>query len=302
MSWSSADTGREAARALRERGIDRGMVAVEYPFIPADTLDVLRAELPQVRFVDAQKLLEALRAVKSPAELALVREASQKIIDSMLATFDGAMPGQTKAEIAERFRREQTARGLAFDYVLVAAAPSLNRAPSDQEAWLPGAALSLDSGGMFRGYIGDLARMGLAAAGPDQLQADLLAEIEAVQEAARVPVRAGARGGDIFAAAEKALAGCPHASDLTFVAHGMGLITHEAPRMTATGPVPYPADHAELPLQPGMVLSIETWAEHEQAGFIKLEDTLIVTADGWEAPGDTGRGYNIPAACRAAGK
>lgn len=299
VSWSSADTGREAARALHERGVDGGVVAVEYPFIPADALDVLREELPQVTFTDAQKLLEALRAVKSPGELELVRDASVKIIDSMLASFEAAVPGETKAEIAERFRREQTARGLSFDYVLVAAGPSLNRAPTDREVWQRGAVLSLDSGGMYRGYIGDLARMGVAAASPDPLQADLLAQIESVQQAARVPVRDGTRGGDIFAAAEKALAGCPNAREMYFVAHGMGLITHEAPRLTATGPVPYPADHAEFPLEPGIVLSIETWAENASAGFVKLEDTLIVTADGWEAPGDTGRAYSIPAACRA---
>jgi hypothetical protein len=41
-----------------------------------------------------------------------------------------------------------------------------------------------------------------------------------------------------------------------------------------------------------MVLSIETWVENREVGFVKLEDTLIVTDDGWEAPGDTGRGWN----------
>jgi Xaa-Pro aminopeptidase len=72
----------------------------------------------------------------------------------------------------------------------------------------------------------------------------------------------------------------------------MGLITHEAPRLTSTGPVPYPGDHADVPLKAGMVLSIESWVESDQVGFIKLEDTLIVTDQGWEAPGDTGRGWN----------
>jgi Xaa-Pro aminopeptidase len=46
-------------------------------------------------------------------------------------------------------------------------------------------------------------------------------------------------------------------------------------------------------LQTGNVLSIETWAENPLVGFVKLEDTLIVTPTGWEAPGDEGRGYNV---------
>jgi Xaa-Pro aminopeptidase len=290
VSWSSVESARTAADALRSRGLDHGTIGVEYAFIPADALDALRAELPGVTFVDALRILEALRAVKSPAELNLVRSASTGIVDAMLATFISVHPGQTKAEIAEHFRLEQTRRGLVYDYCLVAAGPNLNRAPSD-EPWTLGSALSLDSGGMLRGYIGDLARMGVTG-NPSTLMTELLAEIESVQQAARKPVRSGTPGAEIFTAALDTIASCPHGAEMFFVAHGMGLITHEAPRLTATGPVPYPADHALLPLEAGMVLSIETWVEDGTVGFVKLEDTLIVSETGWEAPGDAGRGWN----------
>jgi Xaa-Pro aminopeptidase len=231
-----------------------------------------------------------MRGIKSPAELGLLRAASIGIIDSMLATFAGSSPGETKAEIVERFRREQTNRGMVFDYCLVAAGPEFNRAPSDR-VWRDGDVLSLDSGGMYNGYIGDLARMAVAGE-PTVLMTELLDQIESVQQAARTAVAAGRRGGDIFTVAEKALTDCTHRDEMSFVAHGMGLITHEVPRLTGTGPVPYPADHANAPLEAGMVLSIETWVENREVGFVKLEDTLIVTDDGWEAPGDTGRGWN----------
>jgi Xaa-Pro dipeptidase len=41
-----------------------------------------------------------------------------------------------------------------------------------------------------------------------------------------------------------------------------------------------------------MVLSIETGIKHPEAGFIKLEDTVVVTETGWEAYGDWGRDWN----------
>jgi Xaa-Pro aminopeptidase len=41
-----------------------------------------------------------------------------------------------------------------------------------------------------------------------------------------------------------------------------------------------------------MVVSIETAIVHPSRGFIKLEDTVAVTADGWEGFGDAGRGWN----------
>jgi Xaa-Pro aminopeptidase len=77
-----------------------------------------------------------------------------------------------------------------------------------------------------------------------------------------------------------------------FLAHGTGLVTHEAPRLTATGSPPYPAAHAEKPLRSGMVLSVETHVADPQVGFVKLEDTVIVTPDGADAVADHGRGWN----------
>ncbi len=63
-----------------------------------------------------------------------------------------------------------------------------------------------------------------------------------------------------------------------FLTHGTGLVTHEAPRMTATGSPPYPATHARRALEAGMVISIETHVADPALGFIKLEDTVLVTA------------------------
>jgi Xaa-Pro aminopeptidase len=82
------------------------------------------------------------------------------------------------------------------------------------------------------------------------------------------------------------------ANSIEFVAHGMGLISHEAPRLTSHGPIPYSAYDADRPLESGMVISIETTIVHPRRGFIKLEDTVAVTDQGFEAFGDRGRGWN----------
>ena len=72
----------------------------------------------------------------------------------------------------------------------------------------------------------------------------------------------------------------------------MGLVTHEVPHLTDKGPVPYPAEDRDRPLESGMVLSIETTLQHPRRGFIKLEDTLAVTESGFEMLGTEGRGWN----------
>lgn len=264
-------------------------IGFEHGFMPADAADALRAGF-DASYVEAQRTLELMRAVKRPDELALLREASERVIDAMLSVVATHGPGQSKREIIEALRRAETDRGLVFDYALVTLGASLDRAPSDQ-VWQPGELLCLDSGGNYRGYIGDLCRMAIDGA-PDAEMADLLMQVDAVQQAARRVVRAGLRGGDIYAAAEPALAACADKAHMHFVAHGMGLVSHEAPRLTGTGPIPYPGDDADTPLEAGMVLSIETTLAHPRRGFVKLEDTVAVTAEGYEAFGDAGRGWN----------
>ena len=101
----------------------------------------------------------------------------------MLAVIAGHGPGATKNELVEALRREEVNRGLNFEYCLITAGTSLNRAPSDQ-IWREGDILSLDSGGNYKGYIGDLCRMGILGE-PDAELEDLLGEVDAIQQAAQ---------------------------------------------------------------------------------------------------------------------
>jgi hypothetical protein len=71
------------------------------------------------------------------------------------------------------------------------------------------------------------------------------------------------------------------------------LVSREAPRLTTTGPAPYDDPDAHRPLEAGMVVSIETTMRHPRRGFIKLEDTVAVTAAGYEIFGEGGFGWNI---------
>ncbi|HEY5082458.1 MAG TPA: Xaa-Pro peptidase family protein [Bauldia sp.] len=292
---SSALYGPKAMAAavehLKKSGMGAKTIAVERAFLGADAEEVLRKEMPGGRIVDALVALEDLRAVKSPQELQYLREASEKVVDSMLAVMAGHGPGTSTRALVDAMRLEEIERGLEFDYCLVTAGASLNRAPSDRLIWGEGDPLTLDSGGNIKGYIGDVCRMAIHGE-PDAELIDLLGTVEEIQQASRKPIRAGARGGDIYDAVDGLLRRSPHGNLLEFVAHGMGLISHEAPRLTDKGPIPYPADAVDKPLEAGMVLSIETTLPHPKRGYIKLEDTLAVTADGWEAFGDHGRGWN----------
>jgi Xaa-Pro aminopeptidase len=288
-SWGTLDAIGLAIEHVRKLAGATKRVGIEVGFMPSDAKDVL-AGFNGFELRDAHFTLERLRAVKSPAEIELIRQASERVVAAMAATFEACTPGMTKRSIVEHLKREEHERDLVFEYCLIAAGASHNRAPSNQRLQ-EGDVISLDSGGNYRGYIGDLSRMGVLGE-PDNELCELLAEVEAVQQAARRAIRPGVLGGDIIAAGEAAVKSSVFRAVLDFTAHGIGLVSHEAPRLTATGPVPYAAYDADRALEIGMVISVETALLHPTRGYIKLEDTLIVSNGGWEAPGDGSRGWN----------
>jgi Xaa-Pro aminopeptidase len=120
---------------------------------------------------------------------------------------------------------------------------------------------------------------------------DLLGVIEEIQQRARRPIRRGAAGAEIFAAAHEPVDASSHRVYLNFMAHGMGLVSHEAPRLIDYKGA-YEGYDATRPLEADMVISIETTMAHPKRGFIKLEDTVAVTEEGCVGFGDQGRGWN----------
>jgi Xaa-Pro aminopeptidase len=290
-SNGSVDAMQKAVDAIKKLGFKPKRIGTEFGFLPYDAANVLRAAFPDAELIDATLVLDRLRAIKTPDELKKLKHSSEMVIASMQAVIANHGPGATKNEIWEALRREETDRGLTFEYCLITVGASHNRAPSDDQ-WKKGDAMSLDSGGNYHGYIGDLCRMAVLGE-PDQELQDLLGEIETIQRAAFKAVKPGVTGRDIYAAAEPLVAKSKYHNHMDFLAHGMGLVSHEAPRLTERGPVKYQAEHRDKPLEANMVVSVETTLRHPTRGFIKLEDTLALTAGGHEIYGEGARGWNL---------
>jgi Xaa-Pro aminopeptidase len=290
-AWTPGESARIAADCLKSAGVNTERIAVEASFLSADAANRLKAELACDDLVDAALVLDELRAVKTAEELSYIRQAAEALVDSMLAAFASIRAGTTENKIVECLRQEQIQRGLDFDYALITSGPTFGRAPSDRRL-STGEVVSLDTAGYQFGYLADMARMAVLGP-PSGLMNDLLGEIQHVQSAARSAVAAGRRGGDIYEIGLAAVKECEHRDGLVFVAHGMGLVPHEAPHLTGEGEIPYPGTHVNRPLEAGMVLSIETGIKHPKVGFVKLEDTVGVTDNGWEAYADIGRDWNV---------
>jgi len=73
---------------------------------------------------------------------------------------------------------------------------------------------------------------------PDAELEDMLGDIEAIQRASMKPIKAGAMGSEVYAAARSGARQIEVPQHTHFLGHGMGLVSHEAPRLTANARCP----------------------------------------------------------------
>jgi Xaa-Pro aminopeptidase len=286
----SIDAIEKALGFVQKQGLKADRIGIETAFLPFDAAQKLQALLPGAELVDSLHVLERLRMRKRPEELEKLRLATERVAEAMGATFAACRPGMTKRDLVQILRREEAARDLTFEYLLVTAGSSLNRAPSDYVIQ-QGDIISLDSGANYEGYLGDICRMGIVGE-PDGELVEMLSSIEAIQRAAIAAARPGALGSELYTGPNALLAKSPWREDMHFVAHGVGLVTHEGPHLTDRGPVSYTDEDSPRPLEAGMVVSVETTLRHKRRGFVKLEDTVAVTEAGPVVYGDILRGWN----------
>jgi Xaa-Pro aminopeptidase len=205
-----------------------------------------------------------------------------RVAEAIQAAFAAGVPGITTAEIARHVEREIAQRDMAFLYALVCAGPGTLRAPSSAR-WERGRILHIDAGGEVGDYLADICRMGCLGE-PSPLARDLHSACIDVQGRVRQKVRPGVPCRDLLIEGERAVRENRFARYGKFVAHGIGMVSHEQPNISSTN---------ARPLEAGMVLSIETEFIHPEIGHVKIEDAIAVTETGCEGLGDLGRDWHV---------
>jgi Xaa-Pro aminopeptidase len=233
---------------------------------------------PALNWSPMEGMVEAQRAVKDAAEIAVLRRAGRELAYIASRLGDWVAEGRTEREVARAIDNAIERAGFsepAFP-TIVASGPNSahpHARPTDRRI-ARGDLVVLDFGGRLDGYCGDLTRM--AAVG--EVGTDARALFDAVrdaQAAALSAVRAGVLTSTVDAAARQVLEtrGLGEAF-LHATGHGLGLDVHEAPRLARDE-----SDSASR-LQAGMVCTIEPGAYVEGLGGVRLEDDVLVTKEG----------------------
>jgi Xaa-Pro aminopeptidase len=250
-----------------------GPIGFEADFVSYSGYETLRAGA--IEPVPRRGLVERLRAVKDEGELAALKEACE-ITDRVYERLtDERFVGRTERDLAwtiEQLFHEEGAESVAFE-TLVASGPNSARPHAragDREIGR-GETVIVDTGCTVRGYASDYTRT--FATGPlDEDVADAYAVVLAAQEAGVEAVRAGVTGFDADAAARLVVEGSNFAGRFGHgLGHGLGLQVHEAPRLST---------ESTDTLAPGNVVTVEPGIYLEGRAGIRIEDDVVVTADG----------------------
>ena len=263
-------------RAIRKVGIaGRGLMSV-------DLLSALQSTLADAEWSDMEKDVSMLRAVKSPAEVTVIRRAYQIAQIGMQAAIDTIKVGVTEREIAaeaESAMRRAGAEGTGIDTIVASgphARPILAR--STFRKIQPDDLVLLTVAPRYEGYHGAIGRPVFVGRGDAEARRAFDTALTA-QKNCTALLRPGIEGREVDALGRRIVgdSGLEQYYLYTGV-HSVGVIEFEAPIFNAQNPII---------LQPNMCISIDIPLFNAPWGGLRIEDGFLITESGAESLHET---------------
>lgn len=232
---------------------------------------------PDAELVATSGLVEGLRLVKDPGEVARIAAAAAIADEALGRVLPMLGDGPTEAAFGRALDatiRELGASGNSFE-TIVASGPNaaLPHARPTSRSIGAGELVVLDFGAVVDGYCSDMTRTVLVG-DPDPATRELWELVVTAQAAGVAAVRAGVEVKEVDRACRDLITDAGHGEHFTHgTGHGVGLDIHEAPRVAAS---------ADATLAPGHVVTVEPGVYLVPHGGVRIEDTVVVTDDGCE--------------------
>lgn len=273
------------ADVIRERGIERGRIGLEWgqemrSDLPTHELLEFARRVPGLQFVDGSAVIWQQRRVKSPSEVARVRQACRITSQAFGRLFDEIHAGMTEQEVFWTFARLQLEAGSATTWAAMTSGQGNYELPSKPATDRPlcrGDLVWLDGGCAVDGYWSDFSRAAVVG-GPSDAQRRTQDAINRVTAETVARIRPGASLSSVAMACYRGLAEArlPATAEISVLAgragHGLGLNTAEPPSLAP--------DDSTIAV-PGMVLTVEPAVATAQ-GIFHHEQNVLVTDDGVE--------------------
>ena len=255
--------------ALRSIGVHSSRVGTDDPVFA----EALQSSL-EMSVETRPELLSTVRVIKTAGEIELLEKAVRLAEVALEASMATVAAGVSEREAELAFRSEITRSGgtplfATIGFGFWGAYPT--HRPGDNRA-AQGFTLRWDVGCELEGYASDTARGAVLGSADRELERKWDAVLRGHERALR-EIRPGARACDIFEAGVQAVReGGLNAFARRHLGHGIGIELYEEPMIT-------PDNQSRL--EPGMVFELETPYYELGLGGLQVEDTIVVTEDGY---------------------
>lgn len=287
FEWSDAD-GPDAALETMLEGIDmQGARSI----VIDETMRADHAALIQDRLMNAKRqfcgtTLSALRARKDASEYATLKHNAQIADQAMQAAWDAMRPGMTETEVAAIVRENFKDAGAVPLFTIIGAGGNgaLPHHHTGDTILKEGDVVVMDIGAGRDGFSSDITRMAVMGSKPEGYE-EVHNIVEAAVQAAMAVARPGVRAHELDDAARGVITDAGYGEYFMHrLGHGMGVEVHEPPYISAS---------SQVVLDENMVFSIEPGIYLPDRFGLRLEDIVILRADGPEILSDLSRDLRV---------
>lgn len=264
------------AGLIKARGLARARIGIETRYLMAAFFDELRSRLPEATLVAGDHVLEAARAIKTPAHIALITEAGRATERALIEACSRVHPGDSERDLATAIYQSMFEAGAEIiRHAVVTAGDNARKAhpyPSREKILENGDLIRLDIGGLFKGYGSDIARMAIVGE-PSPAQRKRYDSVRGCVHHVGPQMSAGVTAAAVYAMTVDyyASVGVP-GYKRDHVGHSLSILGgHDEPLLHARN---------VMPLAPGMVIALEPILRDDTGRRVTVEDTFLVEAGG----------------------
>ena len=272
-------------QTLREKGLDKARIGVEWRHIEMKFADELREFMPMATLVDAEPVLWELRIIKTEEEIGRIRKASEitsDVINSIYA--EAAYGGMTEWDLERYLGEAFASRDSRHLWTDVGFGPKGARFAGPTDTKLEkNQILRIDASGWWNGYVSDQSRSLAWDGDPGDAAKRAHAAIFRMNTELRAAVRPGVLPSDLYRLTMKIFDEEGYDALTPQAGHSLGRVAHEPPFLVPG---------SDRPLEPGMIVVVEPTMRLEGVGSFNIEDTTVVTEDGCEVLTSTPREWD----------
>jgi Xaa-Pro aminopeptidase len=238
----------------------------------------MRAAFPSVTMVPTESVVEGMRIVKDAGELGIMRAAGRvadKAFNAMIGQLKAGMTENDVAALLEYEMRKAGAQGTSFSTIVGSGARgALPHGIASGKVIESGDVIVIDFGVNYEGYMSDCTRTVALGEQPADVL-DVYAKLRGAQQLGLDCIKAGVSSRSVDTAVRGKLDESGLAQYFTHgLGHGVGLEIHEAPRLS---------QGTDTVLEPGQVVTCEPGVYLPGRYGMRIEDSVIVTATGFES-------------------